>query len=77
MSTEHTVRGLGSVPYLGLDASQGGPCQALDSGPVGDDEHNLCRAGWTLALFYEGLQVGAWNTKFKTLDIYSICDRCK
>lgn len=45
--------------YPCLDASQRRPLQALNSRSVGDDQHNLCRAGRTLGLVYQGLQVGA------------------
>ncbi len=45
--------------YPCLDAGQRRPLQALNSRSVGDDDHDLCRAGWTFGLLYQCLQVGA------------------
>lgn len=47
--------------YPSLDAGQPRPLQALDSRPVGDDDHDLCRAGRPPGVFHQGLEVGAWS----------------
>lgn len=45
--------------YPCLDASQRCPLQALNARPVGDDHHNLRRAGRTFGPVYQCLQIGA------------------
>lgn len=54
---------LSDQTYPCLDASQRCPLQALNSRSIGDDRHNLCRAGRMLGLVYQCLQVGACDHK--------------
>lgn len=63
--------------YPCLDASQRCPLQALNSRSVGDDHHNLCRAGRTLGLVYQCLQVGACDHRKKDISSYNqLCQKC-